>query len=214
VDPLEGLHLPERVARIDRVLRQRLGSIVAVFEDLYYPHNVAACLRSAEGVGLQEVHVITSQQGYAMPGGITRSADAWLSVCRHADPRECLEGLRARGFALWAADLEASEPLAEPAPGLAVALVFGNEHRGISPEVRARVDRRFLLPMHGMVQSFNVSVACALTLHAVAASRRHQLGAWGDLTLAEMGRLRRRWLEFGIRDPERVRRAYGDGGSA
>jgi tRNA (guanosine-2'-O-)-methyltransferase len=210
VDVLEALLSEARLARVDGVLAQRLASITAVFENVWDPHNVAACMRSCEGFGVQDVHIITELHGYRPPGGITMSAHRWLTSHRHKTSTACIERLRAQGFSLWVSDLEATERLHElPVQG-PIALVVGNEVEGVSETMRAAADRRFLLPMAGMVQSFNLSVALALCLHAVVPPRRASLGGRGDLSLERQWRLRRRWLEYTIRNARAVRREYGD----
>ncbi len=210
VDVLEDLVSDARLARLDGVLDQRLASVTAVFENVWDPHNVAACMRSCEGFGLQDVHIITELHGYRPPTGITMSADRWLTTHRHKTTAGAIEQLRAAGFALWVSDLEATQTLDElPVEG-PIALVVGNEVEGVTDGMRQAADQRFILPMAGMVQSFNLSVALALCLHAVVPPRRKELGGRGDVPLDRQWRLRRRWLEYGIRNARAVRREYGD----
>lgn len=211
VDVLEALLSAERLERVDGVLDRRLASVTAVFENIWDPHNVAACMRSCEGFGLQDVHIITELHGYRRPpGGITMSAHRWLSRHRHKTTAGCIEQLRAAGFAIWVSDLEATAALDELTPEGPVALVVGNEVEGVSDRMLAAADQRFILPMAGMVQSYNLSVALALCLHSVVPKRRAQLGGRGDLPLDRQWQLRRRWLEYTVRNAKAVRREYGD----
>lgn len=211
IDPLERAVLPRRVARLDAVLTARLGSVRVVCEDLFDPHNVGACMRTAEGFGIQDFHVITAKHGFRGPGDVARSADQWLTLHRHRDSAEAIGALRAAGFAIWVSDLDAASPLrALPVQGQ-VALVVGNESEGISDAMRAAADHRFVLPMHGMVQSYNLSVALAMSLDHVVGARRAELlegGAGGDLPLSRQWELRQRWLEYGVRAPAKVRAAF------
>lgn len=207
-DVLEQLVAPRRIERIDRVLGQRIGSVTAVFEDIFDPHNVAACMRTCEGFGLQDVHVISNSEAYETPTTITMSADQWLTPHRWQQTEACVDQLLADGFEIWVADLEAEQPLSElPVEGK-IALVVGNEVKGISPKIRAAAHRRYILPMAGMVQSYNLSVALAISLQQVAAARRAQLGGQGDLPVERQWQLRQRWLEFGMRNAAQVRAAY------
>lgn len=210
VDVLEPLLSEARLARIDRVLEQRLASITAVFENIWDPHNVAACMRSCEGFGVQDSHIITELHGYRQPTGITMSAEQWLTRHRHKSTAGCIEQLRQGGFAIWVSDLSATMSIDElPVTG-PIALVVGNEIEGVSDRMLAAADQRFILPMAGMVQSYNLSVALALCLHSVVPRRRAQLDGKGDLPLERQWQLRRRWLEYTVRDAPAVRRAYGD----
>ncbi len=208
VDALEQLMEPRRVARVDHVLGQRLGSITAVFEDIFDPHNVSAGLRTCEGFGLQDVHVITSEDAYQMPTTITKSADQWLTTHRWQQTEACVANLVEQGFQIWVSDLEAEQPLSElPVEG-PIALVIGNESTGVSPAIRAAAHQRYILPMAGMVQSYNLSVALAISLQQVVPQRRAQLGGGGDLSIARQWQLRRTWLEYGMRNAKQVRAAY------
>ena len=211
IDPLERIVQPRRAARMDAVLRDRLASVVVVCEDIYDPHNVGACLRTAEGYGLQDAHVITGKHGFRGPGSVARSAEQWLSVQRHDSTEAAVAALKAQGFALWVSDLDAQTQLQELPVDGKIALVVGNEAEGISDAMRAAADVRYVLPMHGMVQSYNLSVALAISLEHVARTRRLQLrdaGQDGDLPLERQWQLRARWLENGVRQPAKMRAAY------
>lgn len=217
IDPLERVVQARRVARIDTVLADRLASVVVVCEDIFDPHNVGACLRTAEGYGLQDAHVITGKHGFRGPGSVARSAEQWLTVQRHASTERAVETLRAQGFALWVSDLDAETELQDLPVDGKIALVVGNEAEGISEAMRAAADVRYVLPMHGMVQSYNLSVALAISLEHVARRRRLQLRAsdqTGDLPLARQWQLRTRWLESGVRQPAKMRAAYARGDAA
>ena len=210
-DVLEPLVSTQRIARIDSVLANRVVSITAVFEDIYDPHNVGACMRTCDAYGLQDIHVITAQHGYRPPSSITMSAHQWLTLHKHETTQLCLDHLRQQGFSLWVSDLQADRTLAElPVEDHKVAIVIGNEAEGVSERMAAAADHRFVLPMHGMVQSFNLSVALAICLDELVPQRRSQLGGLGDMPAQRQRQLRRDWLEYGIRDAKAVRKAYGD----
>jgi tRNA (guanosine-2'-O-)-methyltransferase len=212
-DVLEDYVSPERVSRIDRVLHQRLGSVTAVFEDIFDPHNVAACVRTCEAYGLQDLHWILSRHDLRTRSTVAKSADQWVQMHRHDGTLEAARQLKSEGFELWVSDLEATGTIdALPLPPK-VAIVVGNAKVGISEEMRALADRRYILPMWGFVQSFNLSVALAITLDSVAKRRRAELaarGERGDLDPQRLWQLRRRWLEYGIDRPEVVRRQLND----
>ena len=207
IDPLEPYTTPERLARIDSVLRHRIVSITTVFEDIFDPHNVAAGLRTAEGYGLHDSHVIFNAHAMRMSSTVAKSADQWLDVSKHDSTAQGIAALKAQGFAIWVSDLQATESLTDMPMDPKIALVVGNAKTGISEEMRALADRRYILPMFGMVQSFNLSVALAISLEQLVPRRRAELGGWGDMPMARMWALRERWLEFGQKHPEVLRRA-------
>ncbi len=207
IDPLDAYTTPERLARIDAVLRHRIVSITTVFEDVFDPHNIAAGLRTSEGYGLHDIHVIHNQFGMRSSSTVAKSADQWLDVRQHSSTQEAVQALKAQGFAIWVSDLQATETLTEMPLDPRIALVVGNAKVGISEEMRALADRRYILPMYGMVQSYNLSVALAISLEQLVPRRRAELHGWGDMSLARMWALRQRWLEFSQRHADALRRA-------
>jgi len=213
-DPIEAYLAPERIARVDAVLRQRIVSVTAVFEDVFDPHNVAACVRTCEGFGLQDLHSISNKHGLRVSSTVAKSADQWVDIQQHASTAEGIAALRQAGFAIWVSDLQAEHALADLPVDGKIALVVGNAALGISDEMRAAADQRYILPMHGMVQSYNLSVALAISLQTVMPVRRSALGEWGDMPMERMWPLRRKWLEYGVRNADIVRRHLDRGTQA
>ncbi|MSP90548.1 MAG: TrmH family RNA methyltransferase [Myxococcales bacterium] len=209
-DALETWTSAARLARIDHVLRQRLVSVTAVFEDIFDPHNVAACLRTADGFGLHDVHLVTNRYGARLHSTVAKSADRWLDIHHHATTAACIAALQADGFRLWVSDLTADRTLDQVPVTGRIAIVVGNAANGVSAEIAAAADERYVLPMWGMVQSFNLSVALGLSLGTVVPQRRAQLGGHGDMDLERMWRARRRWLEHGLDHAELLRQDAGD----
>ena len=168
------------------VLRSRQPDLTVVLEDIHDPHNVSAILRSADAVGIPEVQLIYSQEEFPelgrprtpVPGrklGKKSSASAvkWVSRRTFGSVKECYDRLRSDGFAVYATHLGGkSVPLYELDLTRPVALVFGNEHRGVSAEAAKLADENFLIPMTGMIESLNVSVACAVSLYEAFRQRR------------------------------------------
>jgi tRNA (guanosine-2'-O-)-methyltransferase len=211
VDPKELL-LDRRAERIDRVVAERLGTLTLVLEGVHDPHNLAAVLRTAEGLGLQEVHVILggsgAPAGFRPSAKITRGADKWLDVTRHHGPEACVEALRERGFRLFASLLsEEAQPVDQLPFEQKLALVFGNEHEGVSRRLAEACDGSFRIPMYGFTQSFNISVAAAIAIHTgVAAVRRAAGGGGGNLSRSERAALRRRFYARAVKQGRRLPR--------
>ena len=222
-----------RIARLEEVLSRRRRGLHLVLENVADPFNAAAVMRSAEGLGVQHVHVVESICDFHMPeaqsraasagalGNVAMGASRWLSVTRYRSSVACYEALRERGLRIFASDCPPADD-ADDEAGLAwqtakpyeyaavpvdaldygagdVALVFGNERRGVSRHFVERADAAFYLPMCGFTQSFNISVAAAMSLYAAIAS-----GAFpeGSLTDAERVELLGRWL---LRDVKAAR---------
>ena len=201
--------LPERRERIDRVVAERTRTLTVVIEAFCDPQNVNAVLRTCEAFGVQELHVIEGlEKPYDRNKKISQNADKWLDVVRWKTTAECLDALRGRGFAVYATHLDAAaRPLGELSFAGKVALVFGNESRGVSEDALARADARYVIPMRGFSQSLNVSVAAAVSLHHAVARREAERGRHGDLTEAEADELRHRFYGLAVRQRTRIAKA-------
>ncbi len=204
-----GFLVPERKARIDQVVANRTRTLTVVMEALCDPQNVNAVLRTCEAFGVQDLHVIEGvMKPYDRNKKVSQNADKWLDVHRWKDTRSCLEHLRARGFAVYATHLgPGSRGLAELSFAAKVALVFGNEHRGVSPEALALADARYAIPMLGFVQSLNVSVAAAVSIAAAVQRRVVERGRHGDLDEGEAAALRERFYVLAVKQRARIGKA-------
>jgi len=198
LDALEPMLSPERLARIDEVVRGRIGSVVPVLEEIADPHNAAAVLRTAEALGVQEVHVVEARHPFLVSRGVSRGTAHWIDLERHRDGRACIDGLHARGFRVLVASMHGTIGPEELARIPHVAVVFGNEHAGVTPSLRALADGTYCVPMCGFVESLNVSVAAAITLWAATRGRS------GDLPDAAREALRARFVLESVRDGELV----------
>ncbi len=204
-----GFLLPERKERIDRAVAQRTRTLAVVMEAFCDPQNVNAVLRTCDAFGVQEVHVVEGlMKPYERKKKISQNADKWLDVVRWKATGECLDALAARGFALYAAHLGAgSRALGELSFAGKVALVFGNESRGVSDAALARADGRYAIPMRGFVQSLNVSVAVAVSLAQAVERRERERGRHGDLEEAEAAALRERFYLLAVKQRSRIAKA-------
>ena len=192
----EALLTPERLARIRRVAASRLTGLTVAFDSLHDPHNVSAALRSCEAFGVQNIHLVGSSREVPLNRGVTKGCQRWLSFHWHETAAACVEALHGDGFrVLLAMPGDDSLPIREVDFGRRVALVFGNEHAGVSPEFEGLADGCYHVPMHGFVESFNVSVAVAVSLAQAAPARRQALNADTDQTAEEHERLLGGWIK-------------------
>ena len=201
--------VPERKARIDEVVANRTRTLTLVMEALGDPQNVNAVLRTCEAFGIQDVHAVEGpMKPWDRNKKITQNADKWLDVRRWRSTRECLAHLKAEGFAIYATHLDArARPLgALPFTGK-VALVLGNEHRGVSDDALALADATYAIPMRGFVQSLNVSVAAAISIATAIERREADRGRHGDLDDAEAAALRERFYVLGVKQRARIAKA-------
>jgi tRNA (guanosine-2'-O-)-methyltransferase len=201
--------LPGRKQRIDEVVASRTRTLTVVMEVLGDPQNVNAVLRTAEAFGVQEVHVVEGpMKAFDRNKKISQNADKWLDVVRWKTTEACLAHLKGRGFAVYATHLgEGSRDLAELSFAPPVALVFGNEHRGVSEAALAAADARYAIPMRGFSQSLNVSVAAAVSLFRAVERRQAERGRHGDLGEDEAAALRERFYTKSVKQRTRIARA-------
>ena len=197
----------ERRARIESVVAARLQSVTVVLDRLLDPHNTAAILRTAEGLGLCRAHVVPHAAGDAIAHRrVTQDAHKWLDVAEHASGAAAVRALREEGFEVWAGHLDPQGRLHTDLPAdRPVALLFGNEHEGPSEETLHACTGRFRIPMAGFTQSLNVSVAAAIALAHLTAARRRLLGAAGDLSAKERAALRDRFTLLAARLARRLK---------
>jgi len=209
-DPSKGAFLvPERRERIDEVVAGRTRSLTVVMEAFCDPQNVNAVLRTCEALGIQEIHVVEGRmKPYDRNKKISQNADKWVDLRRWGSTGECLAHLRAEGFSIYATHLgDGSRRLEELSFGGKVALVFGNEHRGVSEEARRLSDATYAIPMRGFVQSLNVSVAAAISLAKAVERREAERGRHGDLGEEEASLLRERFYVLAVKQRARIAKA-------
>jgi tRNA (guanosine-2'-O-)-methyltransferase len=201
--------VPERKARIDEVVANRTRTLTVVMEAFCDPQNVNAVLRTCEAFGVQELHVVEgAMKPYDRNKKITQNADKWLEVHRWRSTRECLERLRSEGFAIYATHLgPGAKRLEELKFAGKVALVFGNERRGVSEQAVALADASYTIPMRGFVQSLNVSVAAAISIAKAVERREAERGRHGDLAEADAAALRERFYVLAVKQRARVAKA-------
>ena len=201
--------VPERKARIDEVVANRTRTLTVVMEAFCDPQNVNAVLRTCEAFGVQELHVVEGpMKAFDRNKKISQNADKWLDVHRWRSSAECLAHLRAQGFSIYVTHLDpGTRALGQLSFAGKVALVFGNESRGVSDEAVRLADATFAIPMRGFVQSFNVSVAAAITLAKAVERREAERGRHGDLSDDEAAALRERFYVLAVKQRARIAKA-------
>ncbi|MFT4040086.1 MAG: RNA methyltransferase [Thermomicrobiales bacterium] len=158
-----------RQERVRSVLEKRQPDLTLILENVHDPHNVSAILRTCDAVGVGKVHAVYTIER-PPPGLFMRQTSAsavkWVEVEHHESMAACVAPLRAGGARILATALEQeSRPLYDWDLTGNVALIMGNEMRGVSEEALALADGLIEIPMAGMVQSLNVSVASAVCLY-------------------------------------------------
>lgn len=187
-----------RLAKIRRVLALKQPDLTMVLENIHDPHNVSAIFRTGDAVGVKELHLLyTTEQFPKIGKKSSSSAHKWMDRRRHRSVAECFSALRAEGFRVLATSVDPrSVSLYDLDLTLPTAFVLGNEHRGVSEEAASGADSRVLIPMMGMIQSLNVSVAAAIFLYE-ALRQRLAAGAYAAPRLApgDLEALFHEWID-------------------
>jgi len=159
---------PARFDKLSSVLKHRQFDLTVVLENVFDPHNISAVMRTCDAVGVQEIYILNTKIPRHKKWGARSSSSAakWLTVHQFEDTALCFAAIRERGLKILTTHLgEDSTPLYKVDFASPIALVFGNEHCGVSEEIRAMADGNFVIPQVGIIQSLNISVACAVTLY-------------------------------------------------
>jgi len=187
-----------RYERFLQVLQRRQPDLTVVLENIHDPFNASAVLRTADAMGVCDIHLVYTWEKFPeISHGVASSAEKWLFLHRHSSIPQAFDHLRAQGFHIYATGLvpKAKAPyecdLTQP-----VAIVLGNEHEGVSEEALRLADDVIRIPMLGMVQSLNVTVAAGMILYE-AMRQRMQKGFFEQPRLDEqrLAKILRFWLQ-------------------
>ena len=187
-----------RRAKLEKVLAWRQKDLTLVLANIHDPHNVSAIYRSADAFGVAALHLYYTDTPFpALGRKSSASARKWVDSVRHTDIRELYAALKADGHQILATSCTPeARPLGDydfPRP---TAVIMGNEHSGVTEELSAIADGEVYIPMYGMIQSFNVSVAAAIIL-AEASRQRVAAGMYDKPTYSDEEYQQRlaRWIE-------------------
>ena len=159
---------PERYNRMLSVIKNRQTNLTVVMENVNDPHNISAVMRTCDAVGIQDLYILNTKIAKHDYFGVKSSSSAakWLTVHQFTDAKACFEALRKNYNKIYTTHLSTDAvSLYDIDFTDSVALVFGNEHDGVSEETIAMADGNFIIPQLGFIQSLNISVACAVSIY-------------------------------------------------
>lgn len=159
---------PERRKRIIEVLKKRQPDLTVVLENVSDPHNISAVMRTCDAVGIQDIYILNTKIPRHKKWGAKSSSSAanWLTIHQFDNAESCFLELRKNYSTILTTHLSTDAvSLHELDLTKSTALVFGNEHSGVSEEIRTHADGNFIIPQVGMIRSLNISVACAVSLY-------------------------------------------------
>jgi tRNA (guanosine-2'-O-)-methyltransferase len=156
---------PERIERLRSVLDKRQPDLTVVTDYVHKGRNLSAIVRTADAVGVMDIHCAMGEADYKKFRGTAMGSHSWVNVQRYASIDAPIAGLKAKGFQIVATHLSAQAvdfhdvDYTKP-----TALLLGSEKKGISEDAGDLADVHVTIPMSGMVESFNVSVAAGIVL--------------------------------------------------
>jgi len=177
-----------REARFRKVISQRQTNLTVILEDVHDPHNIGAVMRTCESVGIGEIYVLYTKiaiEHLEAGQNSASSAKKWVDIRFFQNREACFAEVRRKYGSIYATHLgHDSVSMYDLNLSESIALLFGNEHDGVSEESLKFCDGNFVIPQMGMIKSLNISVACAVTLYE-ALRQRIQIGRYEKSLLSE-----------------------------
>ena len=163
---------PERYNKIEMVLSKRQPDLSVLMENVNKTHNLAAIIRSCDATGVLDAHAVSSHQHISLRQNAASGSSKWVRLNIHDNIDTAIRKLKSSGHQIIAVHVDPSaidyRELDYTCP---TALMVGEELEGLTPAAIMQADQCVKIPMLGMVQSLNVSVATALILYEVMAQR-------------------------------------------
>ena len=190
---MSGIAISEkRRGRLEKTVRNRLDGLTIVAEGTHLRHNLSAIIRTAESFGISTVHLISAEK--QKMSGAAKGAERWVDLIVHNNTEQCFEYLKLQGYQIFVTDFQEDSYTPETAPvDRPVAIVMGTELIGVSEMAKKLSDGSIVIPMYGLTQSLNVSVASACVLQRLS-TRMRDAGV-GLMSVENQDKLLNRWLQ-------------------
>jgi tRNA (guanosine-2'-O-)-methyltransferase len=174
---------PERYEKLKRTLNLRQPDLTLLTEQIHKPRNIAALVRTSDAVGIHELNMVWPWDKHRPYSGTAMGSDRWVDIVRHESMPNAIDDLQGKGYKVYAAHLsDQAVDYREVDYTVPCAILLGNEKKGVSDTAADKVDKHIVIPMLGMVESFNVSVAAAIIL-AEAQRQRSLAGCYDQVRL-------------------------------
>lgn len=198
-------HKKERFAQ---VLNKRTRYVTLILEDIYQHHNASAIVRTCEIFGVQDLHVIEKQNIFKPRSTIAMGSAKWLDLHHYKETKTCIETLKKNGYRIVATKPDQdARSLFDITLDTKLALMFGTEGPGLTPEALDMADEFVTVPMYGFTESFNVSVSAALCMQRIITDLHASSIDW-HLSEAEKLDLAHRWLHTLLRSAEGLEKEF------
>ncbi len=199
---------------VEKVLNRRTRYLTVILEDIFQSQNASAVIRTCECMGLQEVHVVENISKYSINPRVLKGANKWMDIIHHTSKREnntieCIEKLKGQGYKILVTDPD-EDGISIHDLNVAeskLALLFGNELRGVSAEALRYCDQKVKIPMYGFTESLNISVSVAMCLNTLVTklhSGRDDIG----LSEGEKESIKLKWYRKIVRKSDLIEREF------
>jgi len=201
---LSGWVTEKRLGRIEEILTQRTRYLTVALEDIYQSQNASAVLRTCECFGVQDVHIIENYNPYNINPMVLKGSNKWLSIHRYNQSDnnmdEVVNWLKSEGYRIIATSLCEKSILLDDfdIERGKCAVIFGNEHQGVSEYMMGQADECLKIPMFGFTQSLNISVSAGVIISRLIEKIRNSTVGW-QLTDPEKDILRAEWLQCSVK---------------
>ncbi|MBS1488510.1 MAG: RNA methyltransferase [Bacteroidetes bacterium] len=209
-----GQYITEhKKAFIERVLNHRTRYVTLVLEDIFQSQNASATVRTAECMGLQDIHIIEHENKYGTNKRVLKGSNKWIDMHRYKmkgfnNTEICFRKLRESGYKILVTDPSPDGiPIDEVPIDTKLALVMGNELHGASDTALQLADEKVFIPMYGFTESFNISVSAAICLNVLLTKVRNSSAAWA-LTPEEKEAIQLQWYRKVVRRSDLIEQEF------
>lgn len=206
IEKLKEFISPERFDKLASRLDFRTRYMLLGLEDIFYPHNASATIRSAEAFGIQEIHAVQSLCHFSPSRHIVRGTDQWVDIERWQSTPELVENLKSRGYRIVVtAPRKGGSTLEnfDVAKGK-FALFMGTEKTGISDWLMEQADDAIYIPMVGFAESLNISVSAAIITQELTSKIRKMDPSVWQISTQDRQELLLKWVKCSIRDVDNI----------
>ena len=175
--------IPRRYERLKQVLDQRQPDLTVLAEDVHKPHNLSAIIRTCDAVGVFDIHAVNRHSDTPTFSQVAQGSEKWVNLYAHADIKTAIQHLQDSNHKVYAAHLsDVAVDYRQVDYTQLTAILLGTEKWGVTQDAADLVDGHIVIPMQGMVQSLNVSVANAVILFE-AQRQRLEAGLYNKVRL-------------------------------
>ncbi|HEY9047845.1 MAG TPA: RNA methyltransferase [Ohtaekwangia sp.] len=199
---------------VEKVLGNRTHHVTVILEDIFQSQNASAVIRTCECMGLQDIHIIEMISKYEINRRVLKGANKWMELHRYRardnnNVEECFSKLHAQGYKILVADPDEDGMSIHDVDVTEskVALLFGNELRGVSPYALQHADQKIKIPMYGFTESLNISVSVAICLNALI-TKLHASAMDFGLQEEEKNMIRLNWYRKIVKRSDLIEREY------